>query len=253
MSTKLNVAATVTDQLRSAILKGEIAPKTKLRLEQLSASFNVSLSPVREALLRLEGENLVVGEAQRGFVVAGTSIENLEEVMALRSLLEPFALARALERGTVEWEERLVGIFHRLTRLEHQEKPILFLEEWERAHREFHFTMLEPCGMPMLTSFCATLYDLADRYRRLYLKFYAPQRDVRQEHNEILEKVIARDPAACELLRKHVERTTVVVTEFMRKAAEDGALSDTEDAARETDLASQPSFTPSEARRRKKT
>ena len=62
MSTKPNVAATVTDRLRSAILRGEIAPQTKLRLEQLSAAFNVSLSPVREALLRLEGENLVVAQ-----------------------------------------------------------------------------------------------------------------------------------------------------------------------------------------------
>jgi GntR family carbon starvation induced transcriptional regulator len=250
MSTKPNVAATVTDRLRSAILRGEIAPQTKLRLEQLSAAFNVSLSPVREALLRLEGENLVVGEAQRGFVVAGTSIENLEEVMALRCLLEPFALARALERGTVEWEERLVGIFHRLTRLEHQEKPIHFLEEWERAHREFHFTMLEPCGMPMLTSFCGTLYDLADRYRRLYLKYYAPQRDVRKEHNEILDRVIARDPKACELLREHVERTTAVITDFMRKAAAEGAPPPAdEDAGRI--VAALQSSSPTDLRRRK--
>ena len=250
MSTKPNVAATVTDRLRSAILRGEIAPQTKLRLEQLSAAFNVSLSPVREALLRLEGENLVVGEAQRGFVVAGTSIENLEEVMALRSLLEPYALARALERGTVEWEERLVGIFHRLTRLEHQESPILFLEEWERAHREFHFTMLEPCGMPMLTSFCGTLYDLADRYRRLYLKFYAPQRDVRKEHSDILDRVIARDPTACDLLREHVERTTVVVADFMRKAAQEGAPPVSDDAAAQAVSVLQSPY-PSDARRRK--
>lgn len=252
MSAKPNVAATVTDHLRSAILKGEIAPRTKLRLEQLSAEFNVSLSPVREALLRLQGESLVVGEAQRGFVVADTSIKNLEEVMALRSLLESYALARALERGTVEWEERLVGIFHRLTRLENHESPMLFFEEWERAHREFHFTMLEPCDMPMLTSFCAMLYDLADRYRRLYLKFYAPQRNVRQEHQEILDKVIARDPQACELLRRHVERTTVVITEFMRKAAEQGALEESADASRTTDRVPTPNDSPSETQRRKK-
>lgn len=214
MPPKTNIGTTVTDRLRSAILNGEIPPRARLRLDELRNTYQVSLSPVREALLRLAGENLVVGETQRGFSVAETSVENLEEVMMLRRLIEPYALGMAMQRGTVEWEEKLVGVFHRLNRLEDQESKAL--EDWEAAHREFHLTLLRACGMPMVLEFCERLYDLADRYRRLYLKKHPPQRNVKREHADILDKVIARDPKACELLTQHIERTTSVVIEFMR-------------------------------------
>lgn len=217
MSTKLNIGATVTDRLRSAILNGEIPPSTRLRLDELRNTYQVSLSPVREALLRLAAENLVVGEVQRGFSVADTSAENLEEVMTLRRLIEPYALAMAMQRGSVEWEEKLVGVFHRLNRLEELEGAAL--ADWEAAHREFHLTALRACGMPMVLEFCERLYDLADRYRRLYLKKRPPQRNVKREHAQILEKVIARDPKACDLLQEHIERTTCVILEFMREHA----------------------------------
>lgn len=217
MSTKMNIGATVTDRLRSAILNGDIPPSARLRLDELRHTYQVSLSPVREALLRLAGENLVVGEAQRGFSVADTSVENLEEVMTLRRLIEPYALGMAMQRGSVEWEEKLVGVFHRLNRLEDLEGAAL--EDWEAAHREFHLTMLRACGMPMVLEFCERLYDLADRYRRLYLKKHPPQRNVKREHADILDKVIARDPKACELLTQHIERTSSVVLEFMRAPA----------------------------------
>lgn len=217
MSTKTNIGTSVTDRLRSAILSGEIPPSARLRLDELRNTFQVSLSPVREALLRLAGENLVVGETQRGFSVAETSVGNLEEVMTLRRLIEPYALDMAMRRGTVEWEEKLVGVFHRLNRLEDLEGAAL--EDWEAAHREFHLGMLRACEMPMVLELCERLYDLADRYRRLYLKKHSPQRNVKREHADILEKVIARDPKACDLLKEHIERTTSVILEFMRAPA----------------------------------
>lgn len=218
MATKPNIAAVVADNLRTAILAGDLAPRSKLRLEDLSASFQVSMSPVREALLRLEGRNLVVGEQQRGFVVAETSVDNLEEVMALRCLLEPYALGLALERGTVEWEGRVVSLFHQLSRIEESSTDAVALnQDWERMHREFHLEMLRACGMPMLMDFCGMLYDLGDRYRRLYLTARPPQRNVPKEHAELLRKVVARDPGACELLRTHVGRTSAVLAKFMRE------------------------------------
>lgn len=218
MTTKSSVTVTIRDHLRSAILKGDIPPRTKLRLEQLSTDYGVSLSPVREALLRLMGENLVVGIDQRGFAVAETSVNNLGEVMALRCLLEPFALQRAIERGDLPWEERLVGIFHRLSRIEGTEGRSLALEDWEQAHREFHLALLESCAMPMLMGFCATLYDLSDRYRRLYLARHPPQRDVKHEHSDILQAVIDRDaPKACGLLTDHIRSTGATVLRFMQE------------------------------------
>ena len=79
--------------LRSEIGRLELAPGERLRLEELAGRFGVSLTPVRHALRRLESEGLVVSLPRRGSRVAPLSVEELEEIQALRLGLETF-LAR---------------------------------------------------------------------------------------------------------------------------------------------------------------
>ncbi|MDP9994575.1 DNA-binding GntR family transcriptional regulator [Variovorax boronicumulans] len=219
MSTaKLSIASTLTSQLRDGILSGSLMPNTRLRLEELGARYGVSLSPVREALLRLAGEGLVVSEDQRGFRVAEASMAHLDEVTRLRAHMEPFALRRAIECGDPAWEENLVSMFHRLTRIEQRDGFVPFLDEWERTHHDFHLGLIAGCGMPMLIQFCATLHDQSDRYRRLFLKTRPPQRNVAKEHAAIMKAALDRDAdTACRLLREHSERTAKNVQAFMRE------------------------------------
>lgn len=216
---KPSIATELAFHIRDGILRGAYQPNSKLRLEELGSTYGVSLSPVREALLRLAGEGFVVSEDQRGFRVAMTSLDNLEEVTALRALLEPFALRMAVERGDLQWEEKLVATSHRLKRIEQSDGFLPFLDEWERAHHEFHLALISGCGMPMLVQFCSTLHDQSDRYRRLYLKDHPPQRNVAKEHADIVTATLARDGnKACALLRQHCERTGAMVQKFMRAA-----------------------------------
>jgi DNA-binding GntR family transcriptional regulator len=219
MTAKTSIASTLTFRLRDAILRGVFAPNAKLRLEELGASYGVSLSPVREALLRLTGEGFVVSEDQRGFRVAEASAKNLEEVTALRSHLEPFALRLAIERGDAKWEENLVVVFHRLTRIEEKNGFVPFLDEWEQTHREFHLGLVAGCGMPMLVQFCSMLHDQSDRYRRLFLKQRPPQRNVAKEHAAMVEAVLSRNAdKACALLLQHSQRTGAAVQAFMQES-----------------------------------
>ena len=220
MSSKASIASVLTDQLRSAILWGSFAPDSRLRLEELGAAYGVSLSPVREALLRLCGEGIVVSKDQRGFRVAEASLRNLQEVVALRGVLEPYALGCSIERGARDWEETLVATFHRLTRIEQKDGFVPMIDEWERAHRDFHLCLVGGCEMPMLQQICAQLHDQADRYRRLYLKRMPPQRNVAGEHAQIVEAVLARDrDRACDLLLRHTRSTGELVHKFMSAAA----------------------------------
>ncbi len=215
---KRSIAGDLTSRLRAEILRGTLTPNSKLRLEELACRFSVSMSPVREALLRLAGEGFVVAEEQRGFRVAITSLQNLEEVTALRAHLEPFALRLSMERGDLDWEERLVACSHRLKRIEQSDGFVPFLDQWERAHRDFHLALIAGCGMPMLVQFCSTLHDQSDRYRRLYLTDRPPQRNVAKEHSRILAAILARDTeAACGLLTQHDERTGKVIQSFMEE------------------------------------
>lgn len=86
--------------LRQEIGRLDLAPGERLRLEELASRFDVSLTPVRHALRRLESEGLVVSLPRRGSRVAPLSLEELEEIQALRLGLETFLARAGAERCT---------------------------------------------------------------------------------------------------------------------------------------------------------
>src|SRR4030088_2009836 len=94
------LAASIRARLRQAILEGEYAPGERLREVDIAARHQVSRGPVREALLQLEQEGLVLLRRNRGAIVARLSRADLEEVYSLRLALERLAVARAVHHGT---------------------------------------------------------------------------------------------------------------------------------------------------------
>ena len=199
-------SADLAGQLRTSIMCGNLLPGSQLRLDQLRETYGMSLSPVREALLRLAGEGYVVFEDQRGFRVAPVSRENLAEISKLRALLEPFALRHSIENGGEDWEDLVVARFHQLNRIERTDD--YGVERWEIAHRKFHLALTEACGMSILLEQCEMLNNLNDRYRRIFLRRNAHDRNVPKEHAAIFEATIARNgELAGHLLAEHVSRT----------------------------------------------
>jgi DNA-binding GntR family transcriptional regulator len=211
----MTLSSEIIDRLRDEILKGAIVPGTKLRADDLKSKFNVSLTPVREALMRLASEGLVIAEDQRGFRVAPISRENLKEVNALRITLECMALRQAIEHADLEWETTIVAALHRLS--VHNSRrlgdPVEINDEWERCHRAFHMALINACGMPVLLGFCKVLHDMSDRYRRVFLKATRPV-DRQKEHERIANAARKRDAdLAIRLLTKHIAATEALVLE----------------------------------------
>jgi GntR family carbon starvation induced transcriptional regulator len=194
-------------RIRAAIMRGDLAPGSKLNLDRLRESFGVSLSPLREALCRLESDGLVAVMDQRGYRVTPVSEANLTEVIALRVNLECTALKEAMLHGDVAWEGRILATLHRLGRCKRDSRSAAEQEAWETAHRAFHSELISACGMPLLRQFCATLHDQSDRYRRIFLRRHRPDPKVPREHTAIAEAVIERRlREATQMLREHVER-----------------------------------------------
>ena len=82
-------------QLRSEIITGRLAPDERLVLSTLCEQFGAGQTPLREALLRLASEGLVVQEEQRGFSVAPVSREELLDLTASRAEVDALAHLRA--------------------------------------------------------------------------------------------------------------------------------------------------------------
>lgn len=201
------LAATLTAQLRDAILEGRMAPGSKLNLDEIRTAFGVSLSPLREALSRLGAEGFVTSEEQRGFRVAPVSEANCREVIRLRCEFEVLALTESIRRGDAEWEARVVAASYLLGKFDGRRERLQDVAEWERLHRAFHHTLASACGMPLLLQFCGQLHDMFDRYRGLFLAEKPVDKDVPGEHRAIVQAALDRKPGeAAAILRRHIER-----------------------------------------------
>jgi DNA-binding GntR family transcriptional regulator len=107
---KRSLAEDVADRLREAILHGSLKPGEPLREEQLAGSLDVSRGPVREALVQLEREGLVIVRRHRGATVARLSRTDVEEVYSLRLALERLAMKQAVQHATEDDLAAMEGV-----------------------------------------------------------------------------------------------------------------------------------------------
>jgi GntR family carbon starvation induced transcriptional regulator len=197
-------------QLRADIIACRLMPNERLRVEALRERYGMGISPLREALMRLEAEGLVELEQNKGFRVSEVSHENLRDLMWTRIEIEAVALRWSLEKGGVEWEATLLGSFHRLSRQTKidPENPDAINAAWSREHAGFHAALVSGCGSQTLMSIRSRLFEQAERYVSLSIMSNAPLRDDVAEHKQLMRAALNREiNKTLELNRLHITRT----------------------------------------------
>jgi DNA-binding GntR family transcriptional regulator len=94
------LAEEVATALRARIMSGELRPGDRIRLEEVAGQLGVSITPVREALLHLRGEDMVELEPRRGYVVAPMSRQDVRDVFQLQGDIAGELAARVAARIT---------------------------------------------------------------------------------------------------------------------------------------------------------
>src|SRR5208337_535177 len=183
------------DRLRDDILACRLLPDSKLRINDIAESSEVSLGAVREALSRLSAEGLVIAESQRGYRVAPLSVEDLRDLTEARVEIERIVLSRSIAQGDLEWETNLVAAWHRLSKIPLPLPEDPNVDRWASAHAEFHLALVAACGSNKLLRVRSQLYQQSERYRR-YSGVVDRERNVFAEHQAIFDAAIARDAAA---------------------------------------------------------
>jgi DNA-binding GntR family transcriptional regulator len=207
------------EQLRAEIISGRLQPNQKLRVKPLMQRYGFSASAVREALSRLVTDGLVQAVDQRGFRTTPASREQLIDITETRVTVESVALQRSMEHGDLAWESRIVAAFHRLAGSPRYpaDIPVSARGALWIAHDDFHAALISACQSEWLLYFCKLMYQHAERYRFLWqaaAEEQNQQRDVLQEHEELMKATLERDAVkACSLLREHFWRTTTLILE----------------------------------------
>ena len=198
--------------IKRDLLSGRHAPGDRLKIADLAATLEVSPGAVREALSRLVPEQLVVSRDQRGFVVAPLSIEDLEDLTALRCDMESMGLRRSVALGDAGWEALVLASAHRLRRTQMISEAYGGLTaDWVQRHAAFHAALVSASGSPRLLNLLAQLYEQSERYRGLSVHS-ENRRDITGEHQNLVDAALDRDAdRLVALMCSHLRETTSLI------------------------------------------
>lgn len=185
------------EQIREAILDGRFKPGSTLDQEVLAEQLDLSTTPVREALRRLESERLVVRRAHRDTIVAPLSKEMLEETFTIRLALDPMAASLAAQHATAQERKTLEGFLH-------VDEPAPKPSDRVNTHRQLHRAIYGASHNEILIEMLESLWNIVDRYRLVTLQLGAIAPPIHRDHEALVEAVVAgRAREATKLMREH--------------------------------------------------
>jgi DNA-binding GntR family transcriptional regulator len=200
------LADDVFEQLRNAIVSGEMAPGSKVNEPQLSKQYGISRGPLREAIRRLEGCKLVQIKANVGAKVVSLNREQAIEIYEVREVLEGLACRLAAAKASAEDCTRLRDL---LTQHEQQIQSEHGRRYFQKeGDLDFHYLVVQLASNTRLFNLlCGELYHLLRLYRCQTSSEPLRPEQAFKEHHQIVDAIENRDGELAELLMKrHISR-----------------------------------------------
>ncbi|WP_439575933.1 GntR family transcriptional regulator [Phreatobacter sp.] len=199
-------AATIHALMREEILSLRRAPGSQISEKGIAAAHGVSRTPVREALLRLADEGLVDIVSKSGTYVSRIPISALGEAIAIRKVLEQFAVRAAVVHATRSQVMEMRAIVARMQEAAEADDQ----DQFHRADEGFHEAIAITGRHPGVWALVRQVKLQVDRFRRLTLPLQGRMLLAVAEHAAILDAIEARDAeTAAERLGAHIDRLTL--------------------------------------------
>jgi len=174
--------------LRSLIMHGEIEPGHPLTLRGIGKDFGVSMTPAREAARRLVAEGALTLSASGRIATPELTNERIEELAALRALIETELASRALPRAHLALIDRLATINGTISEAVAKHDAVAYI----RRNLEFHRTLYLRAQAPAMLAMAETVWlQLGPTMRKLYGRLN--RAEVPANHRLILASLRAGD------------------------------------------------------------
>lgn len=199
-----NAAVQVYEYLREEIVNMVLKPGTVLPRNELSAHFNLSVTPVRDALMRLEEEGLIDIFPQHATRVRGINIDSARQAHFLRLAIELEIVRTLAEKHDPQLAATLQHLVHQQKiSLEHRD-----LEGFSRADQAFHRQLYTAANTEELWKLMRGRSGNMDRLRRLHLPLNGKADSILKDHADIADAIGKGDPARAEAsVRRHLSGT----------------------------------------------
>jgi DNA-binding GntR family transcriptional regulator len=200
----------VRDALRSSILDGSVSAEGRLEEVELSRRLGVSRTPLREALIALEGEGLVHSSPNKGFAVVEADAALVRETYPILASLERLAL---LLSG-----DRLRNALPDLERINADLARETVSERQYALDAAFHERLTSECGNPRLLKLLATYWASARRFDGAQRRGTANQDGSCRQHRAIIAAIEEQDvQRAAQLLEVHWYEGIEVVVSWLER------------------------------------
>ncbi|GAB3020836.1 FCD domain-containing protein [Bowmanella dokdonensis] len=206
------------EAIREKILTGAIKAGEQIRQAALAEELNISRIPVREALMQLEVEGLVVFEAHKGATATKLSAEQVTELFELRALLESELLRQSIPKLTQTHLARSEALLHKMADAYHAND---LSGDWSNLNSQFHMSLYEAANRPLTFELVQNLNTNADRYIRVHLMLAGGANKAEAEHAKLLKLCSqGKIEQACALLRQHILGAAEEIIEMVLKQEE---------------------------------
>ncbi|PWC33062.1 GntR family transcriptional regulator [Azospirillum sp. TSO35-2] len=209
---KLNRADRLRVAIEEDIASGRLPPGSRLEESALAERFNVSRTPVREALAQLASAGFVEMRPRQGAVVATLSIDTILEMFEVMANLESLCAELCARRMTAEGHAALLALHRRC------EEVITNgdIDAYYDANRRFHEAIYAGSHNRHLEEMTRALRNRVSSYRRIQLKHPGRPRRSWQEHDLIVQAILQGDPdRARTLTKQHIAIQGDTFTDFM--------------------------------------
>ncbi|MBD9484141.1 GntR family transcriptional regulator [Pseudomonas sp. PDM14] len=191
-------------RIQAAIVKGEIAPGSKISEPELARTYGISRGPLREAIHRLEGQRLLVRVPHVGARVVSLDHAELIELYEIRESLEGMACRLAAKRMTQAEIDDLRRVLDLHERDAAFQAGVGYYQQ--EGDFDFHYRIIQGSRNKTLSQMlCGDLYQLVRMYRLQFSATPNRPRHAFNEHHRILDAISERDGELAELLmRRHI-------------------------------------------------
>lgn len=197
----------VFENLRNAILEGDLKAGKRLMEVQLAEQLGVSRTPIREAIRKLELEGLVVMLPRKGAYVANMSFKDLIDVLEIRASLEGLAAYLAAERRRDEDIEELEKVAKEFEKSVRETD----IDNVLKKDIEFHEKIFLMANNKKLYHLITTLWEQVHRFRVTYVSNYEASLSLVEEHKKILDAIKSGDS---ELAKKYATEHIEIAEQF---------------------------------------
>ena len=204
------------DRIEELIVSGHYPPGTKLEEVDLAATFNVSRTPIREALIQLSAAGLIEMRPRRGAVVSEISADRLTQMFDVRAEMEAICARRAAEHATEADRAALLAAHQACEEAVAARDP----DRYYRLNEQFHMAVYAASQNAFLAEQTALLHRRLHPYRRLQLR--SPNRIEKsfEEHARVLQAILGGDSAeAAQGIQEHVRIQNWQFSEMVEKNA----------------------------------